>query len=439
MRAAFVFDQELCTGCEACRVACGIENGGGRDTGWRQVTTLNPRRHPALPTRHLSLACNHCDRPACLIGCPAAAYRRDAATGAVLLDEERCIGCRYCSWVCPYDAPRYDEHAGVMRKCTFCAPRLAEERAPACAQACPTGALSHAPREAVRAEPRLAGLPSLGLGPALVATAPRHGARAGERPPAPPRAGVAPERKVRLASEWGLVLFTLALPALVGWFGAGLLRPQVAPPAAPFLGAGALVMALSALHLGRPLRAWRAIANVKSSWLSREVLFASAFLAAAGLAFLLPEASGARGVVAPAALLLGALALVSVDALYRVVPREGAGGPLGLARLHGSEAWLTGLLLLGLVAGLPAVWLPAAALKAVLAVGPSRAAAGRLPAPLSALRVGLLLAACALAAVGAAVAAVAAVELAGELLDRCRFYLELEPVSPRRLLAALSP
>ena len=129
MRAAFLFDPDRCTACEACRIACAIENNEGRDTGWRTISTFNPQRHPDLPTRHLSLACNHCDTPACSLGCPAAAYDRDEKTGAVLLDPEKCIGCRYCSWVCPYDAPKFDDTRGVMTKCTFCKHRV--DKAPA--------------------------------------------------------------------------------------------------------------------------------------------------------------------------------------------------------------------------------------------------------------------------------------------------------------------
>ncbi len=469
MRAAFVFDQERCTGCEACSLACGIENGrtetGFRDLGWRRVHTWNPARHPGFPTRHLSLACNHCDTPACLLGCPASAYRRDEATGAVLLDAGSCIGCRYCSWLCPYDVPRFDEGAGVMTKCTFCSHRLAEGRAPACAQACPTGALSIGDRALATAEPRLAGLPGLGLGPALVVVPPRERPTAASASPAAPGGIPAlavpplqpvPPRKVRLSSEGGLILFTVAFPALVAWLGAGLLRPSVAPSPLAFVAVGLAALAVSAAHLGRPLRAWRAIANLRSSWLSREALLAPAFLGAAAASLLLPEGPARRG-TAGAALLLGAGLLVSIDALYRAIPRLGAGGPLDVARLHAAEAWPTTLFLAGLLAGAPVLWGGAAALKLALllpAAGDAPLRARRLPLPLLALRGLLLLAAAALAgaavpagpvlgassgnapaAVGPVAVLALALALAGELLDRARFYLELEPASPARLLA----
>ena len=81
---------------------------------WRQVRTFNELHVPGVELLHLSLACNHCAEPGCAAACPTLAYRRDAETGAVLLDQDRCIGCRYCTWACPYGAPRVDEALGVV-------------------------------------------------------------------------------------------------------------------------------------------------------------------------------------------------------------------------------------------------------------------------------------------------------------------------------------
>ena len=429
MKPAFVFDPERCTGCEACRVACGNENGGGRDLGWRQVVTFNPARRPGFPTRHLSLACNHCERPACLAGCPAAAYRRDEATGAVLLDEGKCIGCRYCAWLCPYDVPRYSGASGTVTKCTFCAHRLAEGAAPACSEACPTGALTHGTREdAVAREPRWPGVAAMGLRPALVIVA-----REGRPVPSGPLPFRAPPRKIHPGSEWGLLLFTLVLPALVAWWGAGILKPSVAPSPLLVVATGLLATALAAAHLGRPLRAFRAISNVRSSWLSRELLLASGFLAAVAGEALSPAAVSRP--LAWAALLLGTLALVSIDAVYRWIPRSGVG-----ERSHSAEAVLTGLFLAGLAAGAPWLWGAGGALKGALLVrafGRDSAAAERMSPLFVGIRGVLLLAACgsALADAGEPLRAVA-LALAGEAIDRVRFYLELEPASPLRLMHA---
>lgn len=416
-------------------MACGNENGAGRDTGWRQVTTLNPARHPALPTRHLSLACNHCDTPACLLACPAAAYRRDAATGAVLLDPARCIGCRYCSWVCPYDAPRYDAQAGVMTKCTFCSSRLAAGGQPACTQACPTGALAlgvHAPEDL---EPTTPGLAPTGLGPALRLLQVRHSVgettqpRAADLGPVPQPL---PPRKMGFRQEWPLTLLTTVLPALVAWFGAGLLRPERAPSAAELLGAGGLALLLSTLHLGRPLRAWRALANLRSSWLSREILLTVGFLGLAGLQLAWPTAPRLLG---PAALFTGLALCVTIDGVYLAVAH------LEPRRAHGAEAVPTVAFHLGVMAGLPWLAVPLAAFKAAMFVGrwergrhvlPPRGGSVRLLALVGAVAPGLHWPTTAILAV------------VGEALDRVAFYENLEPSSPagrmvedaRRLSAA---
>lgn len=445
MRAAFVFDQDRCTGCEACRIACGIENGGGRDLAWRQIHTLNPAHHPALPTKHLSLACNHCERPACLLGCPAAAYRRDTETGAVLLDSDKCIGCRYCSWVCPYDVPRFDEALGVMTKCTFCSHRLAEGKAPACAQACPTGALSHSARPETSMEPDLLGLPSLAFGPALIVK--RSVASETEKTATLSHGGAGlprgaqpiPKRKILLRSEWGLVVFTTVLPFLVAWFAAGLLDPSSSPPALVIAGAGGLAMAVSTLHLGKPFRAWRAILNPKTSWLSREILLSSGFLAAATLARLLPvESSGTRW-LGIGALLAGVGTVLAIDALYRQIPFHPVAGP----RFDAAETWLTALFLAGIFAGSAWLWLPSGFLKLAFSLSRRRRfdeLETGTPRWLPPWRKLLLLLGCLAVSMPGSeplnhVLGIA-LATAGEVLDRCRFYLELEPVSPGRILHA---
>ncbi|MFA6956172.1 MAG: DmsC/YnfH family molybdoenzyme membrane anchor subunit [Thermoanaerobaculia bacterium] len=427
MRAAFLFDPDRCTGCEACRIACGIENNEGRDTGWRTISTFNPQRHPELPTRHLSLACNHCDTPACALGCPAAAYDRDETTGAVLLDPEKCIGCRYCSWVCPYDAPKFNESSGVMTKCTFCAPRLAEGGQPACTAACPTGSLSLGTRENGEAEPTYHGLGKFGLGPSLKV----EKSRLAGPPPAlaidelvldAPSQAV-PKRKITLSSEWVLLVFTLVMPALVAWLGGGIIRPPRKPPFLVFAGFGALAIALSTLHLGKPLRAWRAILNLKSSWISREILFTNVFLLL-GIPFVsVPHLSVAFGMPA---LVAGIALAFSIDGVYRAIPRADA------KRMHSAEAVPTVALLFGIVAAEPVVTIAAGLVKAVLYGWRWARSDAGVPEPFGVLRVILLGVACAPTMPWTIAFALA---FAGEIIDRAAFYNALEPSSPGRRMS----
>ena len=157
--SSFVLDLSRCVGCGACVLACRLENGWTSQTPWRRVLPLNLRRRPAGPTYFLSVACHHCDRPACLGACPSGAYekRRD---GVVVHHPDRCIGCRYCEMACPFGAPRYDSSQGVMTKCHLCHPRLDRGEPPACVAACPTDALGFAapgsPRPAVEVVPGFA-------------------------------------------------------------------------------------------------------------------------------------------------------------------------------------------------------------------------------------------------------------------------------------------
>ena len=113
--------------------------------GWtvhpRNLFTYNSEAENLLPVINLSLACNHCQSAVCMEGCPSSVFSRDSDTGAILFDEKKCIGCRYCQWNCPYDAPKFDYLKKTIAKCNLCNSGLIAGRQPACSTACPTGAL----------------------------------------------------------------------------------------------------------------------------------------------------------------------------------------------------------------------------------------------------------------------------------------------------------
>src|SRR3954471_21084878 len=138
---AFEVDLDSCSGCKACVVACHSLNGLEENESWRDVGFIHggSRRPPFQQT--VTSACHHCADPACLNGCPVLAYEKDPVTGIVRHLDDQCIGCSYCILKCPYDAPKFSERLGIVRKCDMCQERLAAGEAPACAQACPTHAI----------------------------------------------------------------------------------------------------------------------------------------------------------------------------------------------------------------------------------------------------------------------------------------------------------
>ncbi len=140
IRYVFVIEIAKCIDCRACMVACKAENGVpvGYSRNW--VREKGPKG--VFP--HLGLSfepgnCMHCENPPCERVCPTrATYKR--ADGIVLIDQDRCIGCRYCIMACPYNARYFDEKKGVVDKCTFCVHRLTAGLDPACVHTCMTGA-----------------------------------------------------------------------------------------------------------------------------------------------------------------------------------------------------------------------------------------------------------------------------------------------------------
>ena len=156
-----VIDLDICVGCHACAVNCKEWNSGGVAA---PLTDLNPYGEDPLgvwfnrvhsyetdkggkgTTVHFPRSCLHCAEPACVTVCPTGASYKRAEDGIVLVNEDLCIGCKLCSWACPYGAREFDEEAGVMRKCTLCVDRIYDrtlpeaEREPACVAACPTRA-----------------------------------------------------------------------------------------------------------------------------------------------------------------------------------------------------------------------------------------------------------------------------------------------------------
>lgn len=430
MQKGFTFDVNRCTGCEACRIACSIENRLDPGIDWRRIHSFNSRHHPGVTAVHNSMACNHCLEPACMEHCPALAYSKDPATGAVTLDEAKCIGCKYCSWACPYDAPQFNSRSGLMEKCTFCSHRLADAAEPACVALCPTGALGFEDHDENAPESTIPGFTPTEIGPAI-----RFVEHRSARPPtmsvsASPGAQVdGPGRRagsrIGLRSEWTLLCFTFVAALLVAWVAGGAVSGATPRPAF-VLPAGLAAMALSTLHLGRKSRAWRAMLNLRRSWLSREVVLFPAFLALATAAGF-PETGTTRLTLAAA--ITGFAALYAMDRVYAVTRTPGLAA-------HSAQVLLTGALFAALIASNVTAAVTLANLKIVLYVARKArfAREGRPWRPLvSGVRIALLFAAWVVPSAADPLALQASILIAvatGELIDRAEYYLELSPPSP---------
>jgi Fe-S-cluster-containing dehydrogenase component len=134
----------LCSGCGTCAVACFDHNDIDVDKqpAWRRVIQIENGSYPDVSITYVSAGCLHCHDSPCLMGCPTGAISRHGKTGAVLVDQNLCIGCRSCAMACPFGVPRYDSN-DKMQKCQLCAGWVDSGREPACVRACPTGALEY--------------------------------------------------------------------------------------------------------------------------------------------------------------------------------------------------------------------------------------------------------------------------------------------------------
>jgi len=161
VKLGLVIDLDTCVGCHACAVACKQWNDGGQfgplpdaDAYGREPLGVWVNRvhsyEVTAPDRHMTVhfprSCLHCEVPDCVTVCPTGASYKRAEDGIVLVDEDKCIGCKLCAWACPYGAREISEAKGTMQKCTLCVDRIYNEtldvvdRQPACVQACPTRA-----------------------------------------------------------------------------------------------------------------------------------------------------------------------------------------------------------------------------------------------------------------------------------------------------------
>ena len=153
-----LLDTTRCIGCGACALACKERNGLPKTSDAVLEDKLSDKTFSTVNqvgNRYVRRMCMHCATPSCASVCPVAAFEKTPA-GPVIYHESKCMGCRYCMIACPFGIPRYEweKKAPLVRKCDFCADRLAKGLKTACSTACPTGATTFGTRDALVAEAR---------------------------------------------------------------------------------------------------------------------------------------------------------------------------------------------------------------------------------------------------------------------------------------------
>jgi DMSO reductase iron-sulfur subunit len=314
----FYFNADNCIGCHACETACSEKNDNPAHIAFRSVGYVEGGTYPDYQRINISMACNHCDDPVCLKGCPTRAYTKFAEYGAVLQDPDICFGCGYCTWVCPYNAPQLDPVKGEVTKCNMCVDRLEVGLKPACVSACVGNALDfgvveNIPENRIEAKTEIPGFPSTEITqPNIRFQQTRSTQREMTRPDGMPvkyhkndeakqfRPQVDKKfgdkkqwnwRKLLTSHESAHVIFTLSAQAALGTFllivislisdsaaTAALAIPRVSLPLLTIMIA-LLSFGLFKLnmHLGKPHRFYRGFNNLRWSPLSREIAGVSGF------------------------------------------------------------------------------------------------------------------------------------------------------------------
>ncbi len=318
----FFFTADNCIGCHACESACAEKNETPAHLAFRSVGYVEGGSFPDYKRMNISMACNHCDDPVCLKGCPTRAYTKHAEYGAVLQDPETCFGCGYCTWVCPYNAPQLDPVKGQVSKCNMCVDRLEVGLKPACVSACvgnalDFGVIENTPENREQCKTSIPGFPDPSITqPNIRFQQTKSMPIEMTRPDSMPvkyhkneQGDYKPviDQKAGKAKHWNfgklnsrenpLVIFTLFAQAAFGVF--------LIPFLAAFLGIDSLMsfvdsamflpltvialsmttfaLLMSVSHLGKPHRFYRGFNNLRYSPMAREGLGLAMFSAGCGL------------------------------------------------------------------------------------------------------------------------------------------------------------
>lgn len=360
----FYLNADNCIGCHACEAACSEKNDNPAHISFRSVGYVEGGTYPEYQRLNISMACNHCDDPVCLKGCPTRAYTKYAEYGAVLQDPDICFGCGYCTWVCPYNAPQLDPVKGEVSKCNMCVDRLEVGLKPACVSAClgnalDFGVIENVPENRQECKTEIPGFPTTDIThPNIRFQQSRQDKREMTRTDSMPLKyhkdedsgkyqTVVDAKKGRkkhwnwkallMTHESSHVIFTLATQAIVGAFILLVLGDFMAVPAfvaikssvafLPLLIVMNLLLSYGLfklnMHLGKPHRFYRGFYNLRHSPVSREIAGVSLFYGALLVytAFSLFDLSLVATICAIIGLISGPVGVFYMYKLYRIKAR----------------------------------------------------------------------------------------------------------------------
>jgi anaerobic carbon-monoxide dehydrogenase iron sulfur subunit len=132
-----VVDVEKCVACRCCEYACSTRNYGECNPARSLIFVVRSIKDATIAA--VPVVCQQCEDPLCVAMCPVAALSRDEDSHAVVVDADRCLGCRTCVEVCPFGAPSVDPRTGTSEKCTLC------EGDPTCVKVCAFDAIKYMP------------------------------------------------------------------------------------------------------------------------------------------------------------------------------------------------------------------------------------------------------------------------------------------------------
>jgi len=145
MAKVIIVDESRCLACKSCEIACAMAHTEA-ETLVEAIRAESPPRARVhvepLGEHGMPLQCRHCEDAPCIAVCPTGAIDRAGEGQPVLLDPDRCIGCKFCMIACPFGVIEASADGKAMIKCDLCVSRTRAGEPPACVAACPTGALA---------------------------------------------------------------------------------------------------------------------------------------------------------------------------------------------------------------------------------------------------------------------------------------------------------